>query len=275
MDLEVLRLNDNCKQLVSKRESLIENSSNIETLCIGSSHGDGSFDPRYFSNSFNLCFRSADMEHVDLLYDKVIDSLPNVKNIIFFYPIYFPGWCIQYDMEEGWISLYLNEIFKLNVNYNVHKDYYSIRQKALRDQLDNITFDVENYRGFTPNNGQVILPAHYSAARRVLAHYQFGQMTDYDQMFLNFVEKVKQRKQTLTIVIPPARSDYVNEMFNIVEGPYMTFFRKTREIYNDTVSFFNSNLFNNKHFVDTDHMDATGEGPKILTTALYEKFNYK
>jgi len=275
MNLEILPFHDNCKQLISKRDSLYANSSSIETLCIGSSHGDGSFDPRYFPNSFNLCFRSADMEHVSLLYDRVIDSLPSVKNIIFFYPIYFPGWCIQKDIEEGWVSLYLNEIFKLGVKYQFEQDFYSVRENLLKDKLDDVHYDIENHRGFTPNNGQVILPAHYSVQRRVDAHYRFGEMTTYDQMFFDFVEKVKQRNLTLTVVIPAARSDYVNAMFNIVEGPYMTFFRKTRDLYKDTVSFFNSELFDDSHFADTDHMNALGEGPRILTTELYSKFNYK
>ena len=275
MNLEILPFHDNCKQLISKRDSLHENVSNIKTLCIGSSHGDGSFDPRYFPNSFNLCFRSADMEHVALLYDSVIDSLPNVKNIIFFYPIYFPGWSMQMDQDEGWVSLYLNEIFKLKVQYQQHLDFFSIRESLLIGKLDDLHYDIDCYNGFTPNNGQVILPSDYSPVRRANAHYRFGEMTTYDQMFFDFVDKVKSRNLTLTIVIPPARSDFTNSMLDIVEGPYMTFFRKTRELYNDTVCFFNSELFNDSHFADTDHMSATGEGPKILTTALYDKFNYK
>lgn len=275
MNPEILPFHDNCKQLISKRDSLSKNRYSIKTLCIGSSHGDGSFDPRYFPNSFNLCFRSADMEHVSLLYDRVIDSLPNVENILFFYPIYFPGWCMYSNMEEGWVSLYLNEIFKLGINYQIEKNYYSVRQNVLKDNLDDIHYDIENYGGFTPNNGQVILPASYNVAQRVYVHHRLSEMTTYDQMFFDFVEKVKQRNLTLTIVIPAARSDYVNAIFNIIEGPYMTFFRKTRDLYKDTIIFFNSDLFQDNHFADTDHMDALGEGPKILTTDLYSKFNYK
>jgi hypothetical protein len=275
MNLDILAFNDNCKQLISKKRYLIKNASTIKTLCIGSSHGDGSFDPRYFPNSFNLCFRSADMEHVSLLYDRVIDLLPNIKNILFFYPIYFPGWSMQFDQEEGWVSLYLNEIFKLNVQYQLDRDFFTLRENFLKGKLDDIHVDIENHNGFTPNNGQVILPAHYSVQRRVHAHYKLGEMTTYDQMFFDFVEKVKSKDQTLTMVIPPARSDYVNAIFDIVEEPYITFFRKTRDLYKDTISFFNSDLFNDTHFSDFDHMSAPGEGPKILTTELYNKFNYK
>lgn len=72
-------LNKAIRTLAAKRTMLKREKDTIETIVVGSSHGDFGFDPRYCDNSFNLCYRSLDLKHSFGLYSYVCNTLPNLK----------------------------------------------------------------------------------------------------------------------------------------------------------------------------------------------------
>ena len=90
---------------------------NLDTIALGSSHGDHSFNPLYFPNSFNLCCSSQDLNHSFLLYEHIIKNYPNIKNLILYYSIFSSGWNMLKSDSEKYISVTLNELFALGIEY--------------------------------------------------------------------------------------------------------------------------------------------------------------
>jgi hypothetical protein len=50
---------------------LQKEKESLDTLVVGSSHGDFGFNPTYYPGSFNLCCRSQDLKHSFFLYKHI------------------------------------------------------------------------------------------------------------------------------------------------------------------------------------------------------------
>jgi hypothetical protein len=74
--------------LGAKRTMLHKEKEGIDTVVVGSSHGDFGFNPSYFPNSFNLC-RSQDLKHSFYLHRHISENYPKVKKS-FSITRYFP-----------------------------------------------------------------------------------------------------------------------------------------------------------------------------------------
>ena len=65
----------------AKRTMLQKAKESIDTLVVGSSHGDFGFNPTYFPNSFNLCCRSQDLKHSYYLYKNLVLNIRLNKSL--------------------------------------------------------------------------------------------------------------------------------------------------------------------------------------------------
>ena len=86
-------------KLALKRTSLSDEANNINTVVLGSSHGER-FIPDYFPNSFNLCTRSQDLKYSFLFYKYVTENYPHIKKFILFYSVFSPGSEIEKSPQE-------------------------------------------------------------------------------------------------------------------------------------------------------------------------------
>jgi hypothetical protein len=101
----------------AKRSMLRLEKDNLDTVAVGSSHGDFGFDPSFCPGAFNLCCRSQDLKHSLLLYKHISDNYPKIKNLVLFYSTFSPGSVLEKSLTEKFISPSLNELFNLNFEY--------------------------------------------------------------------------------------------------------------------------------------------------------------
>ena len=103
-------------QLGAKRVMFEQASDTLETLVLGSSHGDHAFDPAYIPNAFNLCYGALDLKHSYYLYQRAIASCPNLKNIVLFYSVFSPGNMLERSPGEGDIGAVFSALFDLGLS---------------------------------------------------------------------------------------------------------------------------------------------------------------
>lgn len=258
----------------AKRTLLQKDQADLDTIVLGSSHGDFGFDPAFFPASFNLCCRSQDLKHSFLLYRHITAHYPAVKNLVLFYSVFSPGSVLEKSPSEKFISPALNELFKLDIRYD--DEELQLEYDKIRGQLGAVTVDSNGSRGFFPNDFKGYLPESYGPAARASDHLRCNRREDANLYLVRMLLLAKHHQHKVCIVVPPVRSDFKNA----TGMPFAELFESLLDIlyhYHidypvELVNGYDSPLFSDEHFGDYDHLLPLGNGTELLTRLIHSQF---
>ncbi|MBR0774102.1 hypothetical protein JQ625_04595 [Bradyrhizobium diazoefficiens] len=262
-------LKDAIVLLAAKRAMLREDIGELQTLALGSSHGDHGFDPQYCRGSFNLCSRTQDLKHSYALYETISRQAPRLKNVVVFYSVFSAGFFMENTRSEKILSPALNGLFSLGLKFEDER--FATLSDQIQDAFADFAIQMDGRHGFLPKWVQIVIPDSYGAARRVSDHLKWTN-SDANQYLIKIIRLARQLNHNLCIVIPPVRSDYRNA---VGIGSDKLF----RELLDICGEFQLGNMLNcydgagfpDEHFGDFDHLLPDGTGPRLLTRAIEAK----
>lgn len=239
-------------------------SDSVETLVLGSSHGNYGFHAT--GNEFNFCIDSQDLYYGYEIYKKYAD-LKNLKTIILFYSVFSPG----FDLEMT--NIFFDPIaykILLDIPYRYERNDRKKTEKTFQKYMrsDKICYDHMDSRGNFDHCS--FFGKNVDAKERADGHLknavrENGQ-TKYVAEMQNLAEK---NGHSFVVVIPPARSDYMQHM-----PPCETVFKDLFSLKNvRTLNYFGSSDFSDEDFGDMDHLNL--QGALKLTDFIHKALNNK
>ncbi len=267
-------LRDSLFLLGAKRTMFQDHKASIDTLVIGSSHGDFGFDPSFFPGAFNMCCRSQDLKYAYLLYEHLTAQAPNIRQVALFYSVFSSGNWMEKASTESEICPALNELFGLGLHYEDPK--LGRLAQLIEGRLDQLRLDIEGTRGFIPQLGKGFSPASYGAQNRANDHMKLNKQTDANIWLIKLLQKIRQKGQKFCVVLPPVRSDYKAA----TGGKTQTLFAPLLQILKDEglndkeniINAFDDDGFKDDYFGDYDHLLPLGEGTHRLSCLLAQHF---
>jgi len=259
----------------AKRTMLQKEKDSLDTLVVGSSHGDFGFNPTYFPSSFNLCCRSQDLKHSFFLYKHITENYPKIKNLVLYYSVFSPGSFLERSPTEKFISPALNELFNLNIEYD--DEELNCEFEKIKNKLTDASFDSSGIRGFLPNDFKGFFPESYGAINRANDHMKYNKKEGANLYLIRTLLLAKHLKHKVCITIPPVRSD-----FKKATGmEFNSLFKSLLDILNnfhldhhvELINGFDSELFSDNHFGDYDHLLPLGKGTELLSELIYKNFS--
>jgi hypothetical protein len=264
--------------LGAKRAMFEQACDTLETIVLGSSHGDYAFDPAFLPNSFNLCYRSMDLKHCYSLYQRTITASPNLKNVVLFYSVFSPGSMLERSPNEGDIGPLFSALFDLDVEYQSERltklaDALTQQlQKGMAATLIEEAAKLDGYAGFMPSYKGAVEASEFQS--RLLSHIKHNYESGADYYLLKILGLANRLGHGVTIVIPPVTSTYRNAL----STRSSTIFRELIEVVDlfpwtkpiKILNAYDDEAYEDSFFVDTDHLDARGEGTRKLSRAIAE-----
>lgn len=258
-------------QFGAKRKMLREMGDRLNTLVVGSSHGDFGFDPQYCQNSFNLCCRSQDLKHSFHLYKRTCETVKTVQNLVLFYSIFSSGNFMERSPGEHETCAALNEIFDLGLTYE--GSHFSSLSALIKGRLDDVSIDLDGRSGFFPDTEKSFFPESYGAQRRAQEHLKLNSDNTANVFLLNMLQMANELNHNVIIVIPPVRQDYKAASggdFNYLFRDLLTILERFKSAHPGVslqlINGFDDSTFKDDFFGDYDHLLPTGEGVKILSS---------
>lgn len=250
--------------IFTKKRALSQMSDSVETFVLGSSHGNYGFHAT--GNEFNFCIDSQDLYSGYEIYKKYAD-LKNLKTIILFYSVFSPG----FDLEMT--NIFLDPIaykILLDIPYRYERNDRKKTEKTFQKYMrsDKICYDHTDSRGNFDHCS--FFGKNIDAKERADGHLknavrENGQ-TKYVAEMQNLAEK---NGHSFVVVIPPARSDYMQHM-----PPCETVFKDLFSLKNvRTLNYFGSSDFSDEDFGDMDHLNL--QGALKLTDFIHKALNNK
>lgn len=250
-------------ETIIKKIGIDKQSNNIDTLILGSSHGEYGINPKYMKNTYNLCLPSQDLYYSYNLYKN--HQYKNLKNILLFFSVFSPGFDLIKTNEYKWSLLY-KKIFKIPYK-NKYNKIFSEEEKYAKNQIDNIKKTVlveEKYSGY--NYNQFFLDVHNSIKNRTKTHLRENIRKKNQLTYLYKMQKLaKKNNHNLIIIIPPAKKIYKTNLpnSNIL---FKNIIDITNKLKIKLYDFYNSEDFLEKDFWDFDHLNSNGS--KKLTKMI-------
>jgi dTDP-4-dehydrorhamnose 3,5-epimerase-like enzyme len=226
----------------------------IETLALGSSHGDYGYIPG--PAAFNLCGASQDLYTSSVLLERCRD-VPRLKRILLFYSAFSAGAETEMTIEKE-RSLFYKRCW--DVSYRHHDDaFFRVKEADLaRDDIQ--PTDVpRSYRGEC-----LLREFHFKnvdISERVASHLRENRRNSGQTRYVtNMAELARRMNWQFVVVIPPVRSDYQAAMpaFEDVFGELLQALRLNREA--TLLSFWGDAAFQDADFGDSDHLTEAGAG---------------
>jgi hypothetical protein len=241
-----------------KKLAALAHKDSIRTVVLGSSHAYFGFNPKYFSKSFNIATTSQDLYGSLFIYKWILNRITNVRNVIVFYSLFSSG----FDT--------------INSNQKEHAEIYRrvFTDKVRNANKDNILeFKKSGFRGYRAHGEKAYLTA--SAAERVRGHTKYSELGQYsgqqNEHLIEASHLAKINGHKFYVVIPPARRDYIACLDEKID--YFSTLRNIAVSQNFIIlDFFNSKIFSDEDFGDTDHLNHVGA--KKLTIALNQAINF-
>jgi len=253
--------------MTCKRTSLIQHIDSLQTLVVGSSHGDYGFDPAFVPESFNLCSPSQDLRHSFLLYDKVYGLNPSIRNVVVFYSSFSSGYLMEKASEKEKCAA-LKEIFLLDADYD-EPDILAAH-RTIAGRLGEMKLE-RGYRGFIRTNGGPFFDNAYGADRRASKHMEHRDRRAEDLHLIRLILTAQARNQNVLIVIPPARSDYKAALLRLSDNIFRNLYEIARYPFRAPVRIldcFDDFSFDDAWFGDYDHLLPQGPGCAMLSTRI-------
>ena len=266
--------------LGAKRVMLEQARDTLETIVLGSSHGDYGFDPAHLPNSFNLCFRSLDLKHCYSLYQRTLLLCPNLKNLVLFYSVSSPGGVLERIPEESGIGALTSALFDLEVEYQ-SEPLTQLAEALARQIQDGMAAalieeaaKLDGHDGFLPNDKPAAVAEASAFQAHLLSHIKQNYEAGADYYLLKILALANRLGHDVTIVIPPVTSLYrdtlntrssvlFRELIEVVD-----LFPWTKPV--KVLNAYDDEAYVDAFFVDSDHLDARGEGTRILSRAIAE-----
>ena len=264
--------------LFGAKRKMLREAGHLETLVLGSSHGDFGFDPAFFPGSFNLCCRSQDLKHSFHLYRRMCESLEGIRNLVIFYSVFSPGNVMERSPGERDICPPLNEIFGLGVTYE--NDYLAGLAALIRGQLDDVSISLDGRAGFFPTMDKDFISSSYGAGRRAADHMKLNRSGEADGYLAQILSMADALGHKVIIVLPPAREDYrqacglaVEHLFAGLFSMIASYKRALPSLDVDVLNAFDDSEYKQEFFGDFDHLLPTGRGVAILTSNIRRALN--
>ena len=259
-------------RLSLKKTSLSDEANNINTVVLGSSHGER-FIPDYFPNSFNLCSRSQDLKYSFLFYKYVTKNYPHIKKIILFYSVFSPGSEIEKSPQEKEICPAMNELFSLGVEYD--DELLKRLSVEIRGKLDFLRVQSEFKKGYIPTTETDLGPD--DVIKKVNSHLKLNKNNISNIYLIKLLLLVKKLGHQIVIVIPPGRSDYKKgfEMSSncLFSSLYEIIYDFNIDHEINLINFWDDNSFVDSYFDDCHHLHCLREGSKLLTEKIFHFCN--
>lgn len=263
--------------LGAKRAMFEQACDTLETIVLGSSHGDYAFDPAFVPNAFNLCYGSLDLKHCYWLYQRAITASPNLKNLVLFYSVFSPGSMLE-RTEEADIGPVFSALFDLDVEYQSERltqlaEALTLQlQKGMAATLIEEAAKLDGYAGFMPSYKGAVEASEFQS--RLLSHIKHNYESGADYYLLKILGLANRLGHGVTIVIPPVTSTYRNAL----NTRSSTLFRELIEVMDlfpwtqpiKVINAYDDETYEDSFFVDADHLDARGEGTRKLSRAIAE-----
>tara|TARA_B100001250_G_scaffold268199_1_gene231352 strand:+ start:368 stop:1546 length:1179 start_codon:yes stop_codon:yes gene_type:complete len=247
----------------AKRTSFFIEQNNIDTLSLGSSHGEYLFNPSLFKNSYNLCSRSQDLKYSYYLYKKLSSYL---KNVIIFYSIFSSGFDLEKSAEKE-IATVINEIFDLKITYQ-NQNLINF-QNSIKDKFSDYIIAYPK-NGFHPKSQ--FFPESYGVKRRVKDHMKFNKMNNSNKYLIEAILLSKKLNHRIAIVIPPVRSDYKSALNLNSEKLFGSLYKIVSQYNIKCINFWDDSRINDDHFGDYDHLRYNSDSSSYISKQIYKLF---
>lgn len=266
-------------QVGAKRVMFEQARDTLETIVLGPSQGDYGFDPAHVPNSFNLCYRSLDLKHCYSLYQRTIAMCPNLKNVVLFYSVFSPGAVLERSLDESDIGPLFSALFELDVEYpadplnNLAKALTQQLQEGMAATLIEEAATLDGRAGFLPNDKAGAAAEQFQT--RLLADIRRNYEAGADYYLLKILALANRLGHGVTIVIPPVTPLYRNTL----NTRSSVLFRELIEVVGlfpwtvpiKMLNAYDDESYEDSFFVDSDHLDARGEGTRRLSRAIAER----
>ena len=233
-----------------KKQGLEKNKDKIETLFLGSSHGDIGINTNAIPDckGYNLCFGSQDLYYSYELYKKYADFLPNLKNICLTYSVFSSGYELQKTINKRF-TYYYKHIFDIDFKYS--PEFGSCEKElAFINRFVNVYLP----KGFTGYK-ESISPFNYDIALRdVKAHLKNAFRNNNQEIYVQKIsELAKEKGHNLYVIIPPHSPEYRKQSKKEALNAGYDYDKKFEKLYDLKVKILN--YYNNENFSDDDFMD--------------------
>ena len=260
-----MTLNPLLINLGSKKSGALRWRDDIETIVLGSSHGDFGFNPDLYKSAYNLCYPSQDLYYTRMLYIWSAENLPRLRNIIVFYSAFSAAFDLTLSSEKLF-ALGFKLVFGIPYCRDIEVLLDAERQYTPTIDLDNQPSD---HRGFLHPPSPVFMTM--SAEKRAETHARFSAFGYPDcpqHVHLSaLIDAAGSNNHNIIIVLPPARSDYIRAMppSSEIFGP-VSKLATQRKV--QLVDCYDDSRFRQEHFGDTDHLHPWLDGPRNLSEIL-------
>lgn len=106
--------------IFSKKRALSRMKDSVETLVVGSSHGNYGFHAT--GNEFNFCVDSQDL-YIGYEICKKYADLKNLKTVILFYSVFSRGYDLEMTDVNNWQAVAYQILLGIPYRYPERKDY--------------------------------------------------------------------------------------------------------------------------------------------------------
>lgn len=234
----------------------VKDKKAIKTLVLGSSHA---MFYQCDENEYNIATSSQDLYYSYHLFEKYGQK---ADNVILTYSIFSKGLCLI-KTKEIELCILLKKIFEIDYQFkNIAKKkklyllepFYKIQiDKYLKNPSSLKKKRVKDDEIYPMNSSEYI-------KTRALKHYKNYQREENQLEYLEkLLEKTQENNQNLILIIPPAKKLYKESIPNGKE-----IFKHLFEMCNkykqvNILDFYNSNLFSEDDFIDSDHLNKDGQ----------------
>lgn len=252
--------------LEAKRDAFMDGRDEIDTVIVGSSHGEYGLDPEHIDGSFNLCTASQDIRQSASMYAWATRRNRQLRRVIVFYSLFSYGFDCSRSSDHA-RCVFLRRAFGVRWDEDLDDLLWSIDLNARWPHQPLLPPAVLD-RGFIRSNARDFFSeAPDALARRVSRHVAMSEVQHQraDQLphLAAIITLAKRRGDEVVVVVPPMRSDYLAAL------PHgASLFDKLRALCArgrvQLVEAFADPAFAWEDFGDPDHLYPAGEGPKKL-----------
>ncbi|WP_457105425.1 hypothetical protein [Methylobacterium sp. P5_C11] len=255
--------------LEAKRDAFMDGRAEIDTVIVGSSHGDYGVDPAHIAGSFNLCTASQDMRQSAMMYAWAARRNRRLRRVIVVYSLFSYGFDCARSADHA-RCVFLRRAFGFRWSRDLDDALWPIDFKTRWPNHPHTLPPMD--RGFARSNGVSFFEVEEGfVARRVARHMELSEVRDRGESQLAHLHAImvlaRRRGDQVVVVIPPVRSDYHAAVL-----PGVTLFGKMKTICMRAgvplVDTFDDPAFVWSDFGDPDHLYPDGDGSRKLAARI-------
>lgn len=243
----------------------INQSKEIKTLILGSSHMKQGYIPNNDYGEFSLATTSQDLYYSYQLYRFCCDHNIQISNVVISCSVFSAG-AMLVKTKNARLCILLKELFGIE-----YQDKNSAKQKYLfiLEPIFKFYIKMFDFAKIRVKNSN-LLPLRFNEEQiKVLAKKHYKNHTRIVSQ-LCYLEKLlsetKEKNQNVFIVIPPVTDFYKNALPDGKEIFEYVFNYSQQYPHVNVIDLYNSDKFNLSDFKDGDHLNS--QGAKKLTNIV-------